>query len=176
MTPARPPHPLDALEKAMDEFLTDALDPEYIIRERLHIEIEQAKVTHTSAPAPERKVICTDSSVSDSNPCNDNCMRCTEARVIPAEEIPGLPECNGCETGVCCEACHVWMKAHDAQVAKAERERLRGICTWKEDDEWNWHTSCDQIHQFTNGTPEENHYGFCPHCGGNLRLQQESHQ
>lgn len=82
---------------------------------------------HTSPPAPERKVICTDSSVSESNPCNDNCMRCTEARVITAKEIPGLPECNGCETGVCCEACHVWIKSHNAQIAKAAREQVLGL-------------------------------------------------
>jgi hypothetical protein len=33
---------LQTIEKAMDEFLTDDLDPEYIIRERLHIELSEA--------------------------------------------------------------------------------------------------------------------------------------
>lgn len=36
-------HREQVLEKVMNKFLTDELDPEYIIRERLHIEIEQAK-------------------------------------------------------------------------------------------------------------------------------------
>ena len=41
----------------MDLFITDALDPEYIIRERLHICLQESvdmdiRATHTSPPAP----------------------------------------------------------------------------------------------------------------------------
>jgi len=41
------------LELIMDAFLTDALDPEYIIRERLHIEIEES--LRKSTPAQEQR-------------------------------------------------------------------------------------------------------------------------
>jgi hypothetical protein len=40
------------LESIMDVFLTDALDPEYIIRERLHIEIEESLRTTAQEPRP----------------------------------------------------------------------------------------------------------------------------
>ena len=46
-------------------------------------------------------------------------------------------------------------------------------CIWIEDEDGNWHTDCGQIHQFTNGTPKENHYGYCPYCGKSLRTGGE---
>jgi len=39
------------------------------------------------------------------------------------------------------------------------------ICTWTEDYDGNWHTTCDERHIFIEGTPIENYYCFCPYCG-----------
>jgi hypothetical protein len=47
-----------------------------------------------------------------------------------------------------------------------------GNCIWSEDDDGNWHTSCNQIHQFANGTPEDNHHKFCPYCGKPISTQE----
>ena len=54
----------------------------------------------------------------------------------------------------------------------AEPERKRG--KWVEDDDgWNgmiWRCSeCDALFTLNDGTPEENEYYFCPHCGADMR-------
>lgn len=70
-----------------------------------------------------------------------------------------------------------WKKAEQAyQNILNTRSRpapSQKTCNWKEDDNGNWHTSCNQIHQFTNGTPEENRHTFCPYCGKKLRTPKE---
>ena len=38
-------------------------------------------------------------------------------------------------------------------------------CTWTQDDDGIYHTSCGQAQEFTTGTREENGYKFCPYCG-----------
>jgi hypothetical protein len=38
-------------------------------------------------------------------------------------------------------------------------------CTWTEDPDGIWYTSCGQAHEFTTGTPEENDHRYCPYCG-----------
>ena len=40
-------------------------------------------------------------------------------------------------------------------------------CTWKlvDDDDNVWATDCDNLHQFFDGGPKENHYRYCPYCG-----------
>ena len=55
--------------------------------------------------------------------------------------------------------------AEMVRAAYNTNNRSAASCTWTEDDEGNWHTKCGQAHQFINGTPKENHYGFCPYCG-----------
>ena len=50
-------------------------------------------------------------------------------------------------------------------------ERMRG--TWIEDDDgWDgviWRCSaCDALFTLINGTPKENEYYFCPHCGARM--------
>lgn len=42
-------------------------------------------------------------------------------------------------------------------------------CTWTEDDDGYYETSCGEMHVFITGTPSENHYKFCPYCGLELR-------
>lgn len=43
LPPKMPSSTLKAIEKEMDAFLTDALDPDYCIRERLHIILSEAQ-------------------------------------------------------------------------------------------------------------------------------------
>lgn len=53
---------------------------------------------------------------------------------------------------------------------KAEVERLRGECEWKEDFDGIWHGSCEVAWMFDQGgKPEEHGMVYCPKCGGKLR-------
>ena len=45
-------------------------------------------------------------------------------------------------------------------------------CTWTEDADGIWHTSCGQAHEFTTGTPEENQHQYCPYCGKVLEAKE----
>lgn len=42
-------------------------------------------------------------------------------------------------------------------------------CDWKEDEEGNWHTDCDNIFVLTNGGPQANGMEFCCYCGERLK-------
>ena len=60
------------------------------------------------------------------------------------------------------------MFAHDALVLLKERER---VGTWKQiDDDTNiWSCSeCDEPFILIEGTPIENKYYYCPHCGAKM--------
>lgn len=52
-----------------------------------------------------------------------------------------------------------------AEEKYRDLENSRGICTWCNDEDGNWHTDCKQIHTFLEGGPGDNHYNFCPYCG-----------
>ena len=57
-------------------------------------------------------------------------------------------------------------------LPSAQPERKRG--KWIEDDDgWDeviWRCSeCDAVFTLVDGTPEENEYYFCPHCGADMR-------
>jgi hypothetical protein len=41
-------------------------------------------------------------------------------------------------------------------------------CRWKEGWEGNWHSECEEVFYFADGTPHENKCIFCPFCGGDL--------
>jgi hypothetical protein len=57
----------------------------------------------------------------------------------------------------------------DVMHCKHDTRSRSSTCTWTEDEDGNWHTECGQIYQFINGTPAaENHYVFCPQCGGRI--------
>ena len=45
-------------------------------------------------------------------------------------------------------------------------------CTWTQDADGIWHTSCGQAHEFTTGTPEENKHRYCPYCGKVLEAKE----
>ena len=44
-------------------------------------------------------------------------------------------------------------------------------CGWRQ-DEWHgyWDTKCGEAFDFENGTPDANHFRFCPGCGRLIRL------
>jgi hypothetical protein len=42
------------------------------------------------------------------------------------------------------------------------------ICTWSEDDDGNWNTSCSQEFILIEGTPSQNDMRFCCYCGCHL--------
>lgn len=57
-----------------------------------------------------------------------------------------------------------------------ELERMRG--KWIEDDDgWDeviWRCSeCDAVFTLIDGTPKENEYYFCPHCGADMREDEQ---
>lgn len=43
-------------------------------------------------------------------------------------------------------------------------------CEWKEDEDGNWSTSCDQIMVFEYAKPFEQGYKFCHHCGKPIKF------
>jgi len=46
-------------------------------------------------------------------------------------------------------------------------------CTWTEDPDGIWHTSCGHAHEFNTGTPEENDHRYCPYCGKVLDVSRQ---
>jgi len=38
-------------------------------------------------------------------------------------------------------------------------------CTWTQDIDGNWETSCDEVYCIADGTPAENRMKFCTYCG-----------
>lgn len=41
-------------------------------------------------------------------------------------------------------------------------------CTWTEDDEGTWNTTCGNAFVFNDGGPKENDSSYCCYCGGKL--------
>ena len=41
-------------------------------------------------------------------------------------------------------------------------------CTWTENVDGNWETSCGNIFVFIDGTPSENSMEYCCYCGATL--------
>jgi len=41
-------------------------------------------------------------------------------------------------------------------------------CIWEEDEDSLWHTGCNNIHMFLDGSPAENTCKYCPYCGKTL--------
>jgi hypothetical protein len=64
--------------------------------------------------------------------------------------------CNKCGTE-CTELC---------DPEKTEQE---SCCSWTQDCNGNYETSCGEMHCFIEGNPEENNHRFCPYCGKRLK-------
>jgi hypothetical protein len=41
-------------------------------------------------------------------------------------------------------------------------------CTWSEDSDGTWNSSCGNLFQFECGSPANNGFRFCPFCGETL--------
>lgn len=42
---------------------------------------------------------------------------------------------------------------------------MMGSCTWTENVDGNWETSCGEMFVFEDGTPSENGMKYCCYCG-----------
>ena len=85
--------------------------------------------------------------------------------------------------GVGCRGCAFYNDVSDCGIdrpcAASERKDKKTVkfipaelCTWTEDPDGIWHTSCGQAHEFTTGTPEENDHRYCPYCGKVLEAKE----
>lgn len=45
-------------------------------------------------------------------------------------------------------------------------------CTWKENDDGAWDTSCHNCFELNEGGPAENDFKFCPYCGGSITVRR----
>ncbi len=54
-----------------------------------------------------------------------------------------------------------------------ENPPLPPVCRWTQDEDGTWFSSCGDAHVFTNGTPRDNKYAFCPYCGQSLKQVDE---
>jgi hypothetical protein len=50
------------------------------------------------------------------------------------------------------------------------------FCMWELTDEYYnlWSSDCDQETWLNNGTPLENDFKYCPYCGKNIKLKEET--
>lgn len=61
-------------------------------------------------------------------------------------------------------------KLADAMIEAREKQSMN--CTWTEDPDGIWYTSCEHAHEFNTGTPEENEHRYCPYCGKVLDISR----
>ena len=83
--------------------------------------------------------------------------------------------CNGC--AFCYDSFDC---GTDRPCTASERKDKRSVkfipvdsCTWTQDADGIWYTSCGQAHEFTTGTPEENDHLYCPYCGKVLDVSRQ---
>jgi hypothetical protein len=55
--------------------------------------------------------------------------------------------------------------AEIARLTDELAQRDADTCTWTEDFEGDWETSCGELWQFTDGDPADNSAIYCHHCG-----------
>jgi len=69
---------------------------------------------------------------------------------------------------------HIELEIGNLPSAQPERKRGKWI---EDDDGWDeviWRCSeCDAVFTLVDGTPKENEYYFCPHCGADMRGKQD---
>ena len=82
--------------------------------------------------------------------------------------------CNGCAFYKDSIECGV-----DRPCTASERKDKKTVkfipaelCTWTEDPDGIWYTSCEHAHEFNTGTPEENQHRYCPYCGKVLEAKE----
>ena len=94
-----------------------------------------------------------------------------------------VAECNGC--GARCGEVRVqtmgaglpahWKAKAEQDAVEEWNKRAIGSCTWREDEDGNWWTDCDNGFVLTDGGPKENGMCVCCYCGGELREQEYSY-
>jgi Lar family restriction alleviation protein len=47
-------------------------------------------------------------------------------------------------------------------------------CTWTENDDGAWETSCEQMFEFTTAGPTSNKFIFCPYCGKRIEAEPKT--
>ncbi len=54
------------------------------------------------------------------------------------------------------------------------KNTLQKVCTWEYQDEGDsyWDTECGQAQYFEHGGVIENHYKYCPYCGGKIKVEE----
>ena len=57
---------------------------------------------------------------------------------------------------------------NNSEVIEAILRESRQTCHWDEDIDGNYETGCDGMFALIDGTPKQNHYTFCPRCGGRI--------
>ena len=66
------------------------------------------------------------------------------------------------------------MAKQRAKAGNVEKPDTRlYTCRWFYADHWDiesnhWTTSCENVHVFLEGGPEQNDYRFCPYCGNTI--------
>ena len=58
------------------------------------------------------------------------------------------------------------------EVPKPKEELIIFFCKWELIDEESnvYDTSCRNPHILLEGTPKDNNYNFCPHCGREIKF------
>jgi hypothetical protein len=60
---------------------------------------------------------------------------------------------------------------HAQQLERELNEAKGGVCEWKYDDLHNYYDAvCSFAFCFTEGTPEDNKYRYCPGCGKKIKI------
>lgn len=54
-----------------------------------------------------------------------------------------------------------------------ESPPARVVCRWTRDEDDTWFSGCGEAFVFTDGTPRENKYAYCPYCGRTLEQVDE---
>lgn len=53
-------------------------------------------------------------------------------------------------------------------LIRREKKKVKKVCTWEEDEDGSWNTSCDNKFVLEEGTPLDNDMEFCCYCGTKL--------
>lgn len=78
-----------------------------------------------------------------------------------------------------CGRWEIYVKQRDAEIVALKRQiRWKGrvvTCKWCKDgyhmaEHDYYQTECDNLFQFSNDGPKENHFVYCPYCG--LKIEE----
>lgn len=68
-----------------------------------------------------------------------------------------------------CADGQVMISGNCPQHGEPRPVKPRESCRWMQDaDDGAWDTGCNERFEFTHGEPADNHFAFCPYCGGRI--------